>query len=607
MFKKFTKISIILIGSITLLCSSIITDSTVANAHPKSNKRVTSSTTSQKLQSVFNIFYEVANILGVNEQTIIEKVKNGMTLGEIAENYNISESTLIDKLEDRAEAYINKALADGSITQTQANNMKIYLREMLKVLVENKYASSSDLLFAPEGLTATSKNKNSIYISWSFVSKATSYHIYRATSQYGTYKRIGTSKKTNYTDKKLRIGTTYYYKVKAVNSSGLSPYSLVVKATVGRNSSSLSAPSGFTAKAASDTQISLQWNSVSKATNYYIYRATSSSANYSKIASTNLTYYTDKNLSEKTTYYYKVQAVSNSSNSEYSFVVAATTQVSIIYLATPANLTAKSEDDDEISLDWDSVDHATYYYIYRATSSSGTFSKITTVTDTDYTDRDLNENTTYYYKVQAYDGSDTSEYSSIVRATTGDNSDSDLDAPDDLNIVGASENEISLEWDKVNDAECYYVYRSKSKSGTYSKIATVDDTDYTDKDLDDDTTYYYKVKAYDNGDTSDYSSVAYASTDEESDLDAPDDLEITDVKDDEISLEWDEVDDAKCYYIYRSKSASGSYSKVATVADTDYTDDDLNDDTTYYYKVKAFDGIDASDYSSIVYATTDED
>jgi len=50
----------------------------------------------------------------------------------------------------------------------------------------------------------------------------------------------------------------------------------------------------------------------------------------------------------------------------------------------------------------------------------------------------------------------------------------------------------------------------------------------------------------------------------------------------------------------------GTYAKVDTVTTTSYTNDDLSDDTTYYYKVKAVNSSGTSAYSSSVHATTED-
>lgn len=62
------------------------------------------------------------------------------------------------------------------------------------------------------------KGKKSLKVSWKKVDGAKQYEIYRATSKNGKYKKIKTvsSKKTSYTNSKLKKGKKYYYKIKAV-------------------------------------------------------------------------------------------------------------------------------------------------------------------------------------------------------------------------------------------------------------------------------------------------------------------------------------------------------------------------------------------------------
>lgn len=66
-------------------------------------------------------------------------------------------------------------------------------------------------------------------IKWGKISGASGYTIYRASSKTGTYKKIKTVKsgsKTGFTNKKLKKGKTYYYKVRAYRTiSGKKVYS----------------------------------------------------------------------------------------------------------------------------------------------------------------------------------------------------------------------------------------------------------------------------------------------------------------------------------------------------------------------------------------------
>lgn len=64
---------------------------------------------------------------------------------------------------------------------------------------------------------STAKKSNQIKLSWSKVSNAKGYVIFRSTTgKSGSYKKLTTVKgKTNYTDKKLKSSKTYYYAVRA--------------------------------------------------------------------------------------------------------------------------------------------------------------------------------------------------------------------------------------------------------------------------------------------------------------------------------------------------------------------------------------------------------
>ncbi|MDO0824458.1 cell wall-binding repeat-containing protein [Desulfosporosinus nitroreducens] len=470
---------------------------------------------------------------------------------------------------------------------------------------------------APTDLTASAKSSSEIFLDWDSESGATSYYVYRSKTSSGTYTKIATTTSSQYTDSDLSEDTTYYYKVVSVNSaSSTSSYSTKTYATTddSDDDSDLSAPKDLKATAVGSDEIELDWDSVSGAKSYEVYRSATSSGTYTKIGTTKSSSYTDDDdLEEDTTYYYKVRAVDGSDKSSYSSKEHATTDdddSDDSDLSAPKDLTATAVGSDEIELDWDSVSGAESYEVYRSTTSSGTYTKIGTTKSSNYTDDDdLEEDTTYYYKVRAVDGSDKSSYSSKEHATTGDDDsdDSDLSAPKDLKATAEGSDEIELDWDSVSGAKSYEVYRSTTSSGTYTKIGTSKSSNYTDDDdLEEDTTYYYKVRAVDGSDKSDYSSKEHATTDEsdDSDISAPTNLKATVESSSAIYLDWDSVSDATSYYVYTSASSSGTYSKLATTTTSSYRDTNLSRKTTYYYKVVAVNSSDTSGYSSKAYATT---
>ena len=169
----------------------------------------------------------------------------------------------------------------------------------------------------PDYLISTGKP----YIKWTAVSGASKYYVYRSGSSNGTYKYVGTTTATNYTDNKANAGYTYYYKVKAVSkvSSGAnSYYSVVIGATCrcARPSVKITTSNGSP---------KLTWNAVTGAAKYEVYRATSKNGSYTKMFTTSNLSYTNTSAKAGTTYYYKVKAVSkvkSTANSAFSTVVS---------------------------------------------------------------------------------------------------------------------------------------------------------------------------------------------------------------------------------------------------------------------------------------------
>lgn len=113
---------------------------------------------------------------------------------------------------------------------------------------------------APSGLSAYWDGPTSypyVVLSWSSVSNATSYLVYRSTSANGSYSKIGDSNYSSYSDNNVSIGKTYYYKVKASNSAGQSDYSNYISVTL--EDTRKPGPVTYGNCTATSTSITLRW------------------------------------------------------------------------------------------------------------------------------------------------------------------------------------------------------------------------------------------------------------------------------------------------------------------------------------------------------------
>jgi fibronectin type 3 domain-containing protein len=179
---------------------------------------------------------------------------------------------------------------------------------------------------APTGLTATAGNAQ-VSLAWSASSGATSYRVKRATVSGGPYTVVASPTTTSYTNTGLTNGTTYYYVVSAVNSSGESANSAQVSA---QPKALPTPPTGLTAGSPSKHSIVLTWvqSTSSGLTQNRIYRRTSpGSYTTTPLATISpTTTYTNSGLPRHTTFCYVVTAVTSAGESARSAEACATTR-----------------------------------------------------------------------------------------------------------------------------------------------------------------------------------------------------------------------------------------------------------------------------------------
>ena len=153
-------------------------------------------------------------------------------------------------------------------------------------------------------------------LTWNAVDGAASYKVYRATAKNGAYSVINTTKALTYTNTGAALGTTYYYKVEALNAAGKSlGFSDVVEGKV--------APVLAVGYSSVSGKPQLTWKAVPGATEYQVYRSTQQNSGYSKINTTTATSYVNTGAKANTTYYYKIVAVKGTAVSDFSNIVSA--------------------------------------------------------------------------------------------------------------------------------------------------------------------------------------------------------------------------------------------------------------------------------------------
>ena len=248
---------------------------------------------------------------------------------------------------------------------------------------------------APSVSITTSKGKPKL--TWKAVKGADKYWIYRSTDGKN-FKYYNETDEAGYTNYSTNIGTTYYYKVRAVKTidgnDHKSDFSAVRSIQCRPAAVNLSISRSY-------GKPKLTWDAVADADKYWIYRSTDGK-NFKCYDTTTKTSYINSGAAFNTIYCYKVKAVkvvngrnvASGSGSAKSVITA---------LAKPSVSITTSDGKPYIS--WDAVDGATGYYVFRSTDGKN-YSVLGYTTRTNYTNTASNAGTTYYYKVKA-DNSNT--------------------------------------------------------------------------------------------------------------------------------------------------------------------------------------------------------
>lgn len=185
---------------------------------------------------------------------------------------------------------------------------------------------------APTNLQVTAISHKKINVSWQDQSNdETGFEIYRATQAGGPFSIIHTTEADaiTYADTTLIGNTTYYYKIRAINAKGASPYTEVKSAKTLATPAAPAKPTNLAATATSSSSIRLDWTDAStNETGFEIWRTTSPSGNGFALLQTvaaNEISYQDLSLPGNTALYYKIRAKGDGNYSDYTAVVTATT------------------------------------------------------------------------------------------------------------------------------------------------------------------------------------------------------------------------------------------------------------------------------------------
>lgn len=186
------------------------------------------------------------------------------------------------------------------------------------------------------------------------------------------------------------------------------------------------APTGLTASAVSSSRIDLNWSDNSdNEGGFKVERCLGAGCvNFVQVAQVgaNSTSYSDTGLASSTTCSYRVRAFNGGTNSDYSNAAEVTTPPAPPTPASPTDLTANAVSKSQIDLAWaDNSNNEDGFRVERCTGSACTgFAQVAQVGANvkAYSDILLSRNTTYRYRVRAFNAAGVSGYSNIATDRT---------------------------------------------------------------------------------------------------------------------------------------------------------------------------------------------
>lgn len=458
---------------------------------------------------------------------------------------------------------------------------------------------------APAALTAISNSPTKISLSWTDASNnETSFEIERSLSAGSGFALVTTTAAnvTAWADTGLTENTLYFYRVKAINDAGSSPYSPEANATTFTNPPL--APTTLLAVATSSSQVDLTWSDASdNETGFQVERSLTTASGFTLITTVppNTTGYSNAGLTGDTHYFFRVKAVNAGGSSAYTAEATVTT-LSAPPIA-PTTLTAVAISPTQVNIAWlDASENETGFEIERSlTSGSGFMLIASTAADvTSYADAGLTESTYYFYRVKAINASGSSGHTSEANTNT-------LAAPPvgaaNLNALAQSPTQINITWIDVSINEtAFQIERSLTTATGFALVAitSANVTGYSDTGLASNTRYFYRVKAINGGGSSPYTAEAFSTTFDVSPA-TPTSLIATVASSTQINLSWSDTSSNETgFEIERSLTTGSGFTLVGTTTAnvTTFSDAALSPATHYFYRVRASNAVGSSPFTA---------
>lgn len=329
------------------------------------------------------------------------------------------------------------------------------------------YRTSKVYITAPT-LKKAGNHNGYVKVYWNKTPNADKYRVYRKTADTDwVYLDTVSKKYSTYKDETVKNKGKYIYTVRAIDGKYNSGYD-----REGVKANYVSAPKGVELKNYYSNSVRVQWDKVSGAEKYVVYRKDTKNNSFTKVYETTKRQFKDTDIVNGRKYTYSVKAKGeNGGTSGYSKNV----KLTALKRPTEIKLTCSSAG---VNISWTKMSSATGYRIYRKVKGSSDWDlikKITSGSTTSYTDEKVKDGKTYSYRVMQVKGSEKGSY--LKDGVTV----KFVKAP----VISAehSPKGIVLSWNKAKIGTGYDVQRKaqgEKKWKTIAKLKSIKTLTYTD-------------------------------------------------------------------------------------------------------------------------------
>jgi titin len=464
---------------------------------------------------------------------------------------------------------------------------------------------------APQSLVATPGNTQ-VALSWTAPldnggSAITGYTIQVSSNSGATWSTMANVVGTSYTATSLTNGTSYAFRVLAVNGGGAGSASAPDVAVPFATASAVR----NLVVAAADSQVTASWtapasNGGSAISGYRVAFSTDNGTTFSADIVVNGTTAVITGLTNGTAVVVRVIPV-NAAGNGTSTISAAATPRTVAGASTSVVATAGN---GQVSLTWvaptdNGGSVVTGYYVERAVGAGGSWTRIATIANTSYVATGLTNGTTYAFRIIATNAAGAGAATEPVLATPA----TTPGAPTSVATV-AGDGFVTLTWSAPASnggaVVTSYLIEKSTDGTTWTTAATTSAREFTVTGLTNGTAYRFRVSA-ENAAGTGASAQASATVTPSAKAASPTAVVATPT-DGAIALTWTAPSDTggstlTGYIVEQSIDGGVTWTTAATTATPSTTLTGLTNGTTYSYRVRANNSI-GSGAASTVATTT---